>query len=86
MIGLTFILGNSATNLASCTRKQNKPQPPQPMNEYLITEHQADSLANVVSRFGPPISIQGMPFEPEVIMVQFDSIWLGIETDGYTHS
>ena len=65
---------------------QSKSQQVTTMNEYLITEHQADSLANVVSRFGPPISIQGMPFEPEVIMVQFDSIWLGIETNGYTHS
>ena len=56
------------------------------MNEYTVTERQVESLANVVSRFGPPISIQGMLFEPEVIMVQFDTIWLGIETDGYTHS
>jgi hypothetical protein len=56
------------------------------MSEYIITEEQADSLTNVVSRFGPPITIQGLLFEQEVIMVQFDSIWLGIETDGYTHS
>ena len=56
------------------------------MNEYTVTEQQVESLANTVSRFGPPISIQGMLGEPEVIMVQFDTIWLGIETDGYTHS
>lgn len=56
------------------------------MNEYLITEEQANSLDNTITRFGLPISIQGMPFEPEVVMVQFDNIWLGIETDGYTHS
>lgn len=56
------------------------------MNEYFITDQQAESLANVVTRFGAPISIQGLLGEPEVIMVQFDNIWLGIETDGYTHS
>ena len=56
------------------------------MNEYIATEQQVESLTNVVSRFCSPISIQGMLFEPEVIMVQFDTIWLGIETDGYTHS
>ena len=56
------------------------------MNEYLITEQQAESLASTVTRFGAPISIQGLLGEPEVIMVQFDNIWLGIETDGYTHS
>ena len=56
------------------------------MNQYFITAEQADSLANPVTRFGAPISIQGLIGEPEVIMVQFDNIWLGIETDGYTHS
>lgn len=56
------------------------------MNEYTVTEQQIESLTATVSRFGPPISIQGMLGEPEVIMVQFDTIWLGIETDGYTHS
>jgi len=56
------------------------------MNEYLITEAQAESLARTIGRFGAPISIQGLLGEPEVIMVQFDNIWLGIETDGYTHS
>ena len=56
------------------------------MNQYFITAEQAESLANTVTRFGAPISIQGLLGEPEVIMVQFDKIWLGIETDGYTHS
>jgi hypothetical protein len=57
------------------------------MNEYFITEAQAKSLATRVEFYGTtPISIQGLLGEPEVIMVQFDNIWLGIETDGYTHS
>lgn len=56
------------------------------MNKYTITEQQVESLAATVSRFGPPISIQGMLGEQEVIMLQFDNIWLGIEPDGYTHS
>jgi hypothetical protein len=56
------------------------------MNEYLITEQQAESLALTIERFGTPISIQGLLGEPEVIMVQFDNIWIGIETDGYAHS
>jgi hypothetical protein len=64
--------------------KNNKP--PQPMNEYTVTEQQVESLNLIVNRFGAPISIQGMLFEPEVIMVQYASLWLGIETDGYTHS
>jgi hypothetical protein len=57
------------------------------MNKYFITEAQAKSLATRVEFYGTtPISIQGLLGEPEVIMVQFDNIWLGIETDGYTHS
>lgn len=56
------------------------------MNEYAVTEQQVESLTLVVNRFGAPISIQGMLGEPEVIMVQYASLWLGIETDGYTHS
>ncbi len=56
------------------------------MNEYTVTEQQVESLANIVTRFGPPISIHELLFEPEVIMVQLDDIWLGIETDGHTHS
>jgi hypothetical protein len=56
------------------------------MNEYLITEEQVESLDNSITRFGLPINIQGLLGEQEVIMLQFENIWLGIEPDGYTHS
>ena len=56
------------------------------MNTYHITEQQAESLASIVARHGTPISIQGLLGEPDVVMVQLEHIWLGIETDGYTHS
>lgn len=55
--------------------------------EFTITEEQAASLATRIQFYGTaPISIQGLIGEPDVLMVQFNNIWLGIETDGYTHS
>jgi hypothetical protein len=57
------------------------------MNEYFITEAQAESLAARVKFYGTmPHEIQGLIGEPDVIMVRFSDLWLGIETDGYTHS
>jgi hypothetical protein len=56
------------------------------MNTYHITEQQAGAIAKITARHGEPISIQGLLGEPDVIMVQLEHMWLGIETDGYTHS
>jgi hypothetical protein len=58
------------------------------MSEYIITEEQADSLAKRIQFYEKmPDEIEGgIIGEPDVVMVRFNNLWLGIEADGYTHS
>jgi hypothetical protein len=58
------------------------------MSEYIITEEQADSLAQRIQFYEKmPDEIEGgIIGEPDVVMVRFNNLWLGIEADGYTHS
>jgi len=56
----------------------------------ILTRQQRKALFNVYNR--QPMSVSYMEFRRSVvsgydcIMVQWCDMWLGIETDGYTHS
>lgn len=53
-----------------------------------LTTAQGQALERLIDREGVvPDEINiGLPCEPNVLMLRFGTLWIGVETDGYAHS
>ena len=74
--------------LTEVTVAQNVEKMMQDVKAWVPTKEQLASLCNLIHRYNraPDDMTSHNIGLPGVIMVRFDSLWIGIEPDGYAHS